>query len=169
MMVVRSNGGLRTALAALVVTAALGLAACGGDDETTSTAEAGVSGATGVEGVTSTTSTTTDVESVAGDPEARAKQIASCLEDEGLVPLQNPGNSSLGEAYNIVVNAGAAIIHGYADDADAQKNLAKVEREAAQPSDVDQIGSVILEVRTSSVLDEADIEEARSASETCVS
>jgi hypothetical protein len=153
----------------MLVIAGLVLTACGGDDEETTTAATTTEATTTAEGPTTEEGPTgsTAPSGSAGNPEARAKDIAGCLEGEGFGVIENPGNSELGTEANLVVDGGRAIVHVYGDEADASKNLATVEQAASGPAEFEQYGDVIVEVRTTSAYDEAMIEEARTGTSTC--
>lgn len=172
----RQGGAIRAGIAIALCAGALGLAACGDDDPSTEAADSTSTAQTTAEEETTTTTTTTEAEATeaasssansAGAPEARVKEIVACLEGEGFEAIENPGNSSLGEEFNLIVGGSISVMHVYADPAAAEKNLAKVEQAATQPADVELLGDVVLEVRTSSAFDTAAIEESRAASTTC--
>ena len=134
-------------IALLAVVASLGIAACGGDDDettsttstTTSTGATGASGATGAEGEDSADA------GLAGNPKDRTKEIETCLDDKGHGVIQNTGGE--GDAdFQLVVDAGAGgIVYVFSDDQKAADGVnAITDYEGSSGREVEQLGDTVI-------------------------
>jgi ABC-type glycerol-3-phosphate transport system substrate-binding protein len=104
----------KSALIALALPAALALGACGSDDKN----DSGGSSAADQPAKTQTT---------AGGGSRKA-EIVSCLKKAGLNVIVNPGSQVDADYQRVINSGGAGVLYGYADNAAAQSNKAKVQK-----------------------------------------
>lgn len=138
-------------LVLLTLLAAFALVSCGGDKEKKSSGGSDKSRApatqTQTEAATRTeTRTDTAVNGArAGSPDARAKQITSCLEGKGGDVIKNPA-TQVGGKYQLVVDAGSGgIVYGFKDARAAARAKGRVlKEEGSAQRKIDVIGDTVI-------------------------
>jgi hypothetical protein len=116
----------RALLAIMATLAALGLSACGDDEETptTTSATAPTTAPTGATGEANA-----DALTPTGEPKDVVDAVTSCLEDAGYNVIENPSSVG-GSEYQLVVNAGGlGVVYVFGDTLAAEDGLEEVDRE----------------------------------------
>jgi hypothetical protein len=133
-------------VALLAVIAALGLAACGGDDETTSsTSTTTTTGATGASGATGAEGDDSADAGLAGDPKERTQEIEVCLDDKDHTVIKNTGGEGNAD-FQLVVDAGVGgIVYVFSDDQKAADGVQAITKyEGGSGRDVEQLGDTVI-------------------------